>query len=55
MICREPSLQPEHQRFYCDGHCAGRLKGLAEINKIEVMESDPVDGKHVVLEFEVVF
>src|SRR5262249_14731272 len=44
----------EHERLDCDGNCSGRLQSLAEIDKVEVVKYNSVDGNHVVLYFKVV-
>jgi hypothetical protein len=48
-------LEPKHQRFDGDRDGAGGLQNFAEVDEVEVVERDAVDGEDVVLEVEVVF
>ena len=48
-------LKLKHQRFDGDRDGAGRFEDFAEVDEVEVMEGDAVDGEDVVLEVEIVF
>ena len=50
-----PPLKLKHQRLDGDGDGAGGLQDFAEVDEVEVVECDAVDGEDVVLEVEIVF
>jgi len=45
-------LKPKHQRLDGDRHGAGGLQDFAEVDEVEVVERDAVDGEDVVFEVE---
>ena len=47
-----PPLKLENQRLDCDGDGAGGFQDFAEVDEVEVVEGDAVDGEDVVLEIE---
>ena len=47
-------LKPEHQRLDGDGDGTGGFQDFAEVDEVEVVERDAVDGENVVLDVEVV-
>lgn len=46
-------LKPKHQRFDSDRDGAGRFEDVAEIDEVEVVQRDAVDGEDVVFYVEI--